>query len=381
MEDLSLFVFGVGYDVDTYLLDSLTQNHHGKSTYVVPGEELDETISAFYNKISTPVMTNLDIDFGNLITRDVFPDPLPDLFQGSQIAVVGRYEDGGLRDVVLTGTVNGVATKLIYKDKDFLERNRIARESLASIPSLWATRKIGYLLQQIRLHGPDDEIIEDVVEISIRYGIVTPYTSYLVTEPSMLGAEDQARIVSEEIQRFNDLATLPTFGQGAVEQAEGQNSLASADAAPQEPREAQGKFKTIGSETFILDDGVWIDTRYDPNVSQTIKIQFLSNEYFSLSRENSQLANTFALGPRVIVMEAGTFYEIVDDDSPAPDHIEIIPSPTPSIDDQNEADGISKTEPSPTVTTFPCWGGLVITMVPMILAGIVNIRSYNEKCE
>lgn len=380
-EDLSLFVFGVGYDVDTYLLDSLAQNHHGRSTYVVPGEELDETISAFFQKISTPVMTNLEIDFGDLVTKDVFPDPLPDLFQGSQIAVVGRYKEGGLGDVVLNGTLNGVATRLVFEEQIFLERSQKSEESLATLPGLWATRKIGYLLNQIRLHGPDDEIIEEVVELSIRYGIVTPYTSYLVTEP-ILGAEEQDRIISEEIQRFNDLAMKPTFGQGAVEQAEGQNSLASADAAPVEPKEAQGKFKTISSETFILNDGVWIDTRFDPNLSQTIKIQFLSDEYFSLSRENPQLASAFALGARVIALEDGIFYEIINEDNPGSSAAlpsKITRTATPAVEKSNDQTREVKAEPTTFVSSLPCWGGLVISMVPMIIAGLVRIRGPREK--
>jgi len=56
----------------------------------------------------------------------------------------------------------------------------------STIPRLWATRKIGYLLNQIRLKGPDQETIDQIVKLSIRYGIVTPYTSYLVTETAPL---------------------------------------------------------------------------------------------------------------------------------------------------------------------------------------------------
>jgi len=137
------------------------------------------------------------------------------------------------------------------------------------------------------------------VQLSIRYGIVTPYTSYLVTEPSLLGAEERERIISEEVQKFNDLATMPTFGREAVEQAEGQNSLASADAAPEAPTEAIGKVRIIGAQTFILSDGIWTDTRFDPDLVESTKIEFLSEQYFSLARNHPQLAKAFALGTQV----------------------------------------------------------------------------------
>ena len=101
--NLRLFAFGVGYDVDTVLLDTLSQEHHGQSTYVRPGESLDETLSAFYERISTPVLTDLQLDFGGLSTYDIYPNPLPDLFAGSQVIVVGRYREGGSQDVRLAG--------------------------------------------------------------------------------------------------------------------------------------------------------------------------------------------------------------------------------------------------------------------------------------
>ncbi len=63
-DNLRLFAFGVGYDVDTILLDTLSQDHHGRSTYVQPGMKLDEILSSFYNGISTPVLTSLDMSFG-----------------------------------------------------------------------------------------------------------------------------------------------------------------------------------------------------------------------------------------------------------------------------------------------------------------------------
>ena len=90
--NLRLFAFGVGYDVDTVLLDTLSQEHHGQSTYVRPDEALDEVLSGFYERISTPVLTSLSLDFGSLATYDIYPDPLPDK---GQIQGVRRNFVGG----------------------------------------------------------------------------------------------------------------------------------------------------------------------------------------------------------------------------------------------------------------------------------------------
>jgi Ca-activated chloride channel family protein len=180
-DNMRLFAFGVGYDVDTILLDTLSQDHHGRSTYVQPGMKLDEILSSFYAGISTPVLTSLDLDFGDITTYDLYPYPLPDLFAGSQVVLLGRYRGSGETDITLVGEVNGERQTFTFTDQEFVKKS--PTNSLeSSIPRLWATRKVGYLLNQIRLEGASQEIIDQIVRLSIRYGIVTPYTSYLVTE-------------------------------------------------------------------------------------------------------------------------------------------------------------------------------------------------------
>jgi Ca-activated chloride channel family protein len=383
--NMSLFAFGVGYDVDTYLLDSLAQAHHGSSTYVIPGELLDEILSTFYSKISAPVLTELNLDFGNLVTYDIYPHPLPDLFIGSQIAVVGRYRRGGSTDVTLSGVTNGSRQRYVYPDQLFEKSSFDLDGSISTLPSLWATRKIGYLLQQVRLHGPEHEIVDEIVKLSIRYGIVTPYTSYLVTEPTPLGIEEQARIAAEEFNKFSDQATLPTFGRQAVEEAEGQSSLANADAVASAPVEALGKVRTIGSHTFLHSDGVWMDTMYDPEQMKAIEIDFLSNEYFLLARNRPELAAAFALGSRVIVLSGDEVYEVVEgplsmnqpDPQPPPLVIDI-DQPTPTMDILVTEEPVSNSSKSPGSASLPCLGGLLVSLLPIMALGLVKKMSKIE---
>jgi Ca-activated chloride channel family protein len=379
-DNLSIFAFGVGYDVDTYLLDSLAQAHHGTSTYVVPGEQLDEILSTFYSKISAPMLTDLSLDFGDLIVYDIYPHPLPDLFVGSQIAVVGRYREGGTTDVRLSGLVNGRTETFTYRDQEFNIRSSDRSGPLHSLPRLWATRKVGYLLQHVRLRGPDKEVIDEIVRLSIRYGIVTPYTSYLVTEPLPLGEVEQERIAGEEFKQFSAEAELPSFGRQAVEQAEGQSSLANSDAVASNPIEAESKVRIIGSHTFVYFDGIWTDTMFDPDKMETLKVAFLSDDYFTLARTRSELADAFALGNKVIMVLGDVAYEVVDEDTPVePINIialtptteveqPVLVSNTPSPDQPTTTQPISSANPA-----FPCWGGLIIGMLPLSTIGFVKL--------
>jgi Ca-activated chloride channel family protein len=369
--NLRLFAFGVGYDVDTFLLDSLSQAHHGSSTYVLPGQRLDEILSAFYARISTPVLTDLQLDFGGISTYDLYPSPLPDLFRGSQIVLVGRYRQGGSATLRLSGTVNGQPQTFEFPDQQFaasLEHlSPGEREVLASLPRLWATRKIGYLLNQVRLNGADQEIIDQIVKLSIRYGIVTPYTSYLVTEPMPLGVEQQDRIANDAFSQMQAMATAPASGQAAVERAAAQGSLAEAEAPAPLEAGTSGQVRIVGAQTFVLQDGVWVDTSYDPQRMEAVKVAFLSEDYFALLQARPDLAGAFALGQQVIALSGGVAYQVVDDGQSVPPlqiPTTLTPQTTPTSQPAAQATPTGESPPTdpPTNRGVSCLGGLLPLM-------------------
>ena len=340
--NLRLFVFGVGYDVDTFLLDSLAQAHHGASTYVLPEERLDEILSSFYAKISTPVLTDLELDFGDVPVYDLYPYPLPDLFSGSQIILVGRYRQGGVTSIRLDGKVNQEIQTFEFAKQVFATRST-DQYPLTTIPRLWATRKIGHLLNQIRLKGPDKETIDQIVRLSIRYGIVTPYTSYLVTEEQPLGETEQERIASEQYDQMLIMPAAPVSGQGAVKKAADQSSLEAAQAPAAPDQEAVKRIRIAGSKVFVFDGEQWCDTTFDPERMLTIKVPFLSEEYFTLADSRPELASAFALGQAVIVISEGLAYQVVPEGTPS-EPVAIPPTYTPAAT-------ASSSSPAPTSTS------------------------------
>lgn len=378
-DNLRLFAFGVGYDVDTFLLDSLVQNHQGTSTYVLPGENLDEVLSAFYEKISTPVLTDLALDFGNIAVYDIYPTPLPDLFVGSQIIVVGRYRESGLTTITLSGEVNNHIQEFRFEEKNFPAKNI----TQAALPRLWATRKIGHLLNHIRLHGPDEETIDQVVRLSIRYGIVTPYTSYLVTEDAPLGEAEHERIVGEQFNQMQTAPVAPSFGREAVEKAAAEGALADAESPLAPAQDVAERVRIVGSRTYVLSDNVWVDTAFDPQKKQTQKVAFLSDEYFKLAESRPELASGFALGDRVIALSDGVAYEVVESMKtsdpiilPAtftPTPVDPVPPSTQPANVQTATETptiISPEEPS--VGVMPCTGGLL----PLVFISLLGVIYY-----
>lgn len=172
-----VFCFGIGTDVNAHLLDKITEETRASSTYVTPNEDIEVKVSSFYTKIKEPVLANPKLEFPEGIrVSKLYPSPLPDLFKGEELVLVGRYKGKGKGDALLEGTLAGKKTQFEFPV------TFPAHADHSFIPRLWATRRVGYLLDEIRLHGEKKEIKEEVTQLARQYGIVTPYTAYLIIE-------------------------------------------------------------------------------------------------------------------------------------------------------------------------------------------------------
>ncbi len=316
-DDIRLFSFGVGDDVNTELLDTLSEENRGLVSYVRPGERIDEEVSALFAKIKTPVLTNLRLDFGGILVEEIYPPVLPDLFSGTQLLVTGRYRlpaaHSGKTVIQLTGTVNSLEKNYQYPVIFGSEPDQIRSNSF--IPRLWATRKIGYLLNQIRYQGENKEWVDAIVQLSIRYGIITPYTSFLIEEHNVWIGEGFNNAADELIQAYSG----PAAGGEAVDKADAESSLRSAESITS-PRLSGGEasdqinqpiMKYVEDKTFLLQDGIWIDSDFDPLVMDTITIGFRSTTYYQLLTAQPSWGKYLALGEQVIFVTAGQAYEIV----------------------------------------------------------------------
>jgi Ca-activated chloride channel family protein len=172
-----IFTFGVGDDVNATMLDQLAERTRALSTYVRPAEDIENKVSGLYSKISNPVLTNLKLSASNDIRlSEIYPPELPDLFHGSQLVVLGRYSGQGPAALKLTGRVGKEAKEFVY-EWTFPEKTGEEREF---VEQLWARRKVGYMLDQIRANGERKELVDEVIRLAKKYGIATPYTSYLI---------------------------------------------------------------------------------------------------------------------------------------------------------------------------------------------------------
>ena len=315
-----LFAFGVGFDVNARLLDRLARELRGTSVYVRPNENIEAPVSAFYGKIAAPMMTGVAVDIqldGGSVAR-VYPRQMPDLFRGDQLVLVGRYRKGGAARIVLTGEAGGRKESFTY-NANFVERS--ADDTDGFVARLWATRRIGEIIDDLDLHGRNKELVDELVALSQKYGILTPYTSFLTDDAVNL----TSRAANNMFAAGSVAKQMVTVtGQAGVEQrdlkARFQNAtMAPAAAPPPAPMggslggvAAPPKMQQVGQKVFFRKGQVWQDSGVTAEqAAHAIHVVQFSQQYFDLAASHGgAMAQYLALDEPVLVNLGSQTYQI-----------------------------------------------------------------------
>ena len=317
MAGVRIFTFGVGYDVNTTLLDKLAAENGGVADYVEPKEDLEIKVSNFFAKVSHPVLTDLKLDMAEVETDLVYPKAMPDIFKGSQVMLIGRYRNAVNMDRVrlqLLGKSSGTNRRFAYENLRFPLRE----EANDYLPRLWATRRVGWLMEQIRSNGEQKELRDEIVDLGTRYGIVTPYTSFLALEPGADRREITSLPMMQRSPRGFITGNAPAPASADVMAATGRTAVEKSKAARRQQETAQMEansmpsvVRTVAGKTFYLIGGVWTDGAFKPEAQlPETTLKFGSDEYFALIKSKPALAEFFALGEEVVVVFDGRVYRV-----------------------------------------------------------------------
>jgi len=336
--------FGVGYDVNSRLLDRLTRTCFGKSEYVRPNEDIETHVSRLYEKISSPVMTDVAVNFefdeakveqGAPVNR-VFPKDVNDLFEGEQLVVVGRYKKSGLAKVTITGKVGSKKQKFDFPAT--LVKSS-GDESYSFVEKLWAMRRIGEIIDELDLSGKNNELIQELVTLSTKHGILTPYTSFLADDTGTVkeladaskGGGRGRIMAGEALGKLDDADGRQGFAQRAEKKALKEAPRPSApgfggiggggakyrDVAADEEVETDA-VRTGGKDTLYRRGKLWIASNaadVDPDDERNVKtIERYTDEYFKLVKENTPAENLLLAqqqpGEELVIKLRGQAYRI-----------------------------------------------------------------------
>jgi Ca-activated chloride channel family protein len=334
-----LFTFGVGYDVNSRLLDKLARANFGESEYVRPDEDIEAAVSKLYRRIGAPVMTDVSIELFSKGVKPaeaklnrVYPKGPFDLFAGDQVVVVGRYSNPGTNDNVLQlkGTVNGEPQEFVFTT----ELAKLSRDDTNSfVGKLWATRRVGEIIDEMDLKGRNEELVKELVALATEHGILTPYTSFLADETSDVRAVplNVTRAMSE-----SDALSVVS-GESGVRQREAKGMFQKAAQAPAAAAAGRGKggggggyfggnvqyydtvtdeqvavdrIRQIGRKTFFQRGERWVDSTVSEEEEKAArKVDRYSREYFDLvERYGRHVAQYLALDDPIVVKLDGQTY-------------------------------------------------------------------------
>jgi Ca-activated chloride channel family protein len=340
-----IFTFGIGHDVNTKLLDRLAEGSQALSQYVLPDEDLELKLSGFFTSLASPVLTQVKVSFPDALgVRHMTPHRIPDLYAGNQILVTGRFKQGGSGKIEVSGMREGKQVQFSTEADFSLESG----EHAAFVPKLWATRRVGWLLEEMRDGSEKEELKTEIIELARRYGIVTPYTAFLIVEDeasrgtafrSLAPASEDSLLRSSGEKALKSFKT-ETSGQMAVSSAIAQNHLKNADyaseamaggleafhagvaampataparQAAQIVSRAASTARTLHGRTFYNQNGRWVDHNAQHAATDSAqRIQFGSDEYFALLSKYPEHTAWFSLGKHILLVLDEQLYEIFE---------------------------------------------------------------------
>ncbi len=325
-----IFSFGVGFDVNTPLLSGVSKTSRGAATFVLPDEDVEVKVSQVFKRLAGPILAapRLTVRSGNeqdtRALRELLPAELPDLFDGDQIVLTGQYTTERPVTLRLSGEYLGEPRHFDFE----LDVSKASTRH-SYVPRIWANRKVAALVDHIRQAAADTanpmsevarkEIVEEIIALSTKYGILTEYTAFLATEPETRfdapARRDHERVVEKQmsiraerlragaasvtqdrnIQRQSAAATPATVGAYKYYKDDGD----------QINEVSITTVQNIADRTFFQRKDRWVESQLLATEDQKPDrvIEFGTDEYLTLARElardNRQVA--LALGGDVLL--------------------------------------------------------------------------------
>lgn len=282
-----VFTFGVGEDVNVPLLDRIADQTRAAATYILPREDVELKVAQVFRRLYGPVLADLELatldEDGTPSTRrvaELIPARLPDLFDGDQLLLLGQYRGERPIGFVLGGDLLG-------EHRQFRFQFDLAAASTrnAFVARLWASRRIAFLVDQVRQRGAESmaspglvgvppiadarhqELLDEILRLSAEFGILTEYTAFLAREGTDLS--DWQRLRAGCDLNLQQRAVATRAGKGAVNQGLNYNTQKDQsklnyrnDYFDENLARVQiSAVQQVCDRAFFQQDGRWIDSR------------------------------------------------------------------------------------------------------------------------
>lgn len=207
-----VFSFGIGNSVNRFLLDKMSEQGRGEVTYITLNDDGSSAAKRLHERIRNPILTDISIDWNGLPVEEVYPKDIPDLFSAQPVVVVGKYNRGAKGSIKLKGRAAGQVYEREIKVQ--LPDKENAHDALGS---LWARRKIDYLMNQdmagLQSGNTRDDLREAIIDIGLEYRLMTQFTSFVAVEETIIKEGGQPRRVEVPVEMPDGVSYEGIFGE------------------------------------------------------------------------------------------------------------------------------------------------------------------------
>lgn len=189
-----IFSFGIGSSVNRMLLDKMAEEGKGEAEFVSLQDDGSAAAKRFYERVRSPLLTDISLDFGGLQVADVYPKRINDLFSAKPVIVHGRYTKSGNGTIKLKGKSYGRET--VREIAVNFPENEPNHDVLAT---LWARTRIDDLTKQ-DYQNQKPEIRETITNLGIEYRLLTQFTSFVAVEERVVTDGGQPRKIEVPVE-------------------------------------------------------------------------------------------------------------------------------------------------------------------------------------
>ncbi|MCZ6572974.1 MAG: hypothetical protein O7C98_07380, partial [Planctomycetota bacterium] len=334
-----VFTCGVGVDVNTPLLESVALRSRATSTFILPKEDVELKVARIFERLKGPVLVNavLGSPWPRSPIHSLMPVEIPDLFEGDQLVLLGRYR--GKRPVPLTLRGNFRGHNRVF---EFAFDPRKASTKNAFVPRLWASRRIAMLVDAIREAGAAPgqnaaavakdpklkELVHEIVRLSTEHGILTEYTAFLALEGTDLTQREE--LVQHAGRQLDERAVSCRRGWGSVNQSLNSNQMRGQKRLNRRnvywtssmERAEPSAVQQVNDRAFFRRGGTWIDSRIThlkKDERTTREIRFGSPEWAALARKlaSQNRQGSISLRGDILLQVDGEIVLVKGPDAPA----------------------------------------------------------------
>ena len=215
-----VFSFGIGTSVNRFLLDKMAEVGRGEVEYVTLQESATPTADRLFERMRSPLLTDITVEWNGLPVKDIYPTLIPDVFSAKPVVLYGRYTGPASGTI----TVRGRRAGMPYEKEIKLDLPQVRKEHDV-LGSLWARQKIDYLMAQdwngMQVGNPKDDLKQQITDLGIEHRLMTQFTSFVAVEEQTVTTGGEPQVIQVPVEIPKGVRYEGVFGEPGRMQASG----------------------------------------------------------------------------------------------------------------------------------------------------------------